>query len=267
MSGEGEAPEENLHWKSAIAAVRPGALSVRGYSLKDLIGRLSFTEMIWLVMMGELPRPEVVRVMDAVLVSAAEGGARSPSVLVARTVASCGAPISAAVAAGGVAISKYHGGAVEDCMRQLSAIREEVASGSVPLDEACRQAVRRRRKQGERLGGFGHRVHKEVDPRVETLFAITREAGFGAGFLDLALAVERALEAETGKKLPVNIDGAYAAVLCEIGFPAELSNPLWLLSRSVGMIAHAHEEQARMRPRRWIHPTDWEYDGPPERDL
>jgi citrate synthase len=267
LSKETEIPEEDLHWQSSISQLKFGSIGVRGYKVADLIGRISFTEMIWLVTMGELPSPAVARVMDAVLVSAAEGGGRSPSVLAARTVASCGAPITAAVAAGSLAISKYHGGAVEDCMRQLISIRKEVAAGTAPLEAACRQAVRRRLDQGERLSGFGHRVHKEVDPRMDKLFEVTREAGFPGEYLDLVAAVARALEAETGKRLPVNIDGADAAVLCEIAFPPELSNPLWMLARSVGMIAHAHEEQTRMRPRRYIHPTDWEYDGPPEREL
>lgn len=262
-----EFPSEELHWKSAITQVRPGSILVRGYDLAGLIGRLSFTEMLWLVTMGEMPSPSVARVMNAVLVSAAEGGAQSPSVIVARTVASCGAPIASAMAAGALAISKYHGGAVEGAMRQLTAIREETASGDVPLDEACRAAVRRRVERKERLGGFGHRVHKEVDPRVDRLFDLTRESGFRGMYLDLALGVARALETETGKRLPVNIDGAYAAILCEVGFPPELSNPLFLLSRSIGMMAHAHEEQQRMRPRRYIHPVDWEYDGPEERQM
>lgn len=267
MEQANEFPFEEMHWKSAIARVRPGSILVRGYDLSGLIGRLSFTEMLWLVTMGEMPSPAVARVMDAVLVSAAEGGAQSASVLVARTVASCGAPVTSAIAAGALAISKYHGGAVEPAMRQLAAIQVETTSGGVPLDEACRASVRRRLDRKERLGGFGHRVHKEVDPRVERLFDLTREAGFPGIYLDLALEVARALEAETGKHLPVNIDGAYAAILCEVGFPPELSNPLFLLSRSIGMMAHAREEQQRMRPRRYIHPVDWEYDGPEERSL
>lgn len=259
--------EDRLHWRSAISSVEPGTIVVRGYRLTDLIGRLSFTEMIYLTLTGERPSKEVARVMDAILVSAAEGGARSPSVLTARTVASCGAPVTAAVAAGALAISTYHGGAVEDCMLQMAAIRDEVAATGAPLDEACRQAVRRRIQRGERLGGFGHRVHKEEDPRVERLFEIARSCGLRGGYLELVLAVRDALEVESGKRLPVNIDGAYAAILCEIGFPPGLANPLFLLSRSVGMIAHAHEERTRMRPRRYIHPTDWEYDGPPLRGL
>jgi citrate synthase len=267
LTRDKEIPEEELHWKSSISYLGLGTIGVRGYKVTDLIGRVSFTEMIWLVMVGELPRPTVARALDAVLVSAAEGGARSPSVLAARTVASCGAPITAAVAAGGLAISKYHGGAVESCMRQLISIRNEVATSDAPLEEVCRRAVRRRLDQGKRMSGFGHRVHKEADPRLTRLFEVTREAGFSGEYLDLVSAVERAIESETGKRLPVNVDGADAAVLCEIGFPPELSNPLWLLARTVGMIAHAHEEQTRMRPRRYIHPTDWEYDGPPEREL
>ena len=96
-------------------------------------------------------------------------------------------------------------------------------------------------------------------------FHITREAGFAGGYLDLALAAERTLEARTGKKVPINIDGVYAAILCELGFQPEFANAVFLLSRSVGIMAHAREEQARMRPRRYIHPLDWEYDGPAER--
>lgn len=267
LERDNEFPAEELHWKSGITQIPPGSIVLRGYPLADLIGRLSFTEMLWLVTVGEMPSPAVARVMDAVLVSAAEGGAQSPSVLVARTVASCGAPITSAMAAGALAISKYHRGAVEGAMRQLVAIREEAASGGMQLDEACREAVRRRVERKERLEGFGHRVHKEVDPRVDRLFDLTREAGFKGAYLDLALGVARALKTETGKGLPVNIDGAYAAILCELNFPPELSNPLFLFSRSIGMMAHAREEQKRMRPRRYIHPLDWEYDRPAERGL
>ena len=265
ISNENTAPEEELHWKTAISKVRSGKILIRGYNLTDLIGCTTFSEMLWLVTMGELPPAEVARVMDAVLVSAVENGAQAPCVMAARTIASCGAPITTAMAAGALSISKYHGGAVEGTMRQWVAIRDEVRGGSASLEEACRLAVEARLARRERIEGFGSRVHKEIDPRVEKLFRITREAGFDGGYLDLALAVERALEAKTGKKLPLNIDGAYAAILCELGFQPELANALFLLSRSVGIMAHAREEQARMRPRRYIHPIDWEYDGPAER--
>jgi len=258
-------PEEELHWKTAISKVRSGRILIRGYNLTDLIGRTTFAEMLWLLTMGELPSPAVARVMDALLVSAVENGAQAPCAMAARTIASCGAPITAAMAAGALSIAKYHGGAVEEAIRQWYAIREEVRGGSPSLQEACRLAVDARLVRRERIEGFGSRIHKEVDPRVEKLFQITRDAGFTGGYLDLARAVERALEARTGKKLPVNIDGAYAAILCEIGFRPELANALFLLSRSVGVMAHACEERARMRPRRHIHPTDWEYDGPAER--
>jgi len=171
------------------------------------------------------------------------------------------------MAAGALSISKYHGGAVEGAMRQWFAIRDEVRGGSALLEDACRRAVEARLARRERIEGFGSRVHKEVDPRVEKLFRITREAGFTGGYPDLAQAVGRALEVKTGKKLPMNIDGAYAAILCELGFRPQLANALFLLSRSVGIMAHVYEEQARMRPRRYIHPVDWENDGPDERSL
>ena len=80
VSKENTFPEEELHWKTAISQVRAGKILIRGYNLTDLIGRTTFSEMLWLVTMGELPSPEVARVMDAVLVSAVENGAQSPCV-------------------------------------------------------------------------------------------------------------------------------------------------------------------------------------------
>jgi Citrate synthase len=82
-----------------------------------------------------------------------------------------------------------------------------------------------------------------------------------------ALAVEKALKEMTGKSLPINVDGAIAALLCELKIPPEIGNAFFILSRVAGPVAHVHEEKTRMRPMRKIHPTDFEYDGPCERSL
>jgi len=109
----------DLAWKSAITKVEPNKLVVRGYRLDELIGKVSYAQMVYLLFKGELPSPQVGRVIEAILVSSVDHGTTPPSVLSAITVASTGAPLNAAVAAGILSISKFHGGAIEDCMHIL----------------------------------------------------------------------------------------------------------------------------------------------------
>jgi citrate synthase len=99
------------------------------------------------------------------------------------------------------------------------------------------------------------------------LFSLAQEAGVSGRFLDAAQAIERALKQFLGKALPINIDGAMAAILLEIGFPPGLANPLFMVARVTGILAHAHEEQKRMSPMRRIHPVEHGYSGPTQRKL
>ena len=83
----------------------------------------------------------------------------------------------------------------------------------------------------------------------------------------MARAFETALEASLGRRLPLNVDGALAALLVDLDFPPELGNAFFIVARVTGLAAHAHEEMTRQRPMRRIHPTDHEYDGPPPREM
>jgi citrate synthase len=204
--------------------------------------------------------------MDAMLVSSIDHGATPPSALAARTVASGGAPLTAAVAAGITAINRYHGGAIEGCMRVLlEAVERKRATGR-DTATAASEIVDEYRAAKRRIPGYGHRVHSE-DPRSVRLFELADELGMAGEYVEMAHAVRGAMKDRIGRDLPMNVDGAIATMLCEMDFPPEMSNGIFAISRSGGLVAHVYEEQTRMRPMRRIDPVAHEYDGPPERKV
>lgn len=255
----------DLHWTTAITSVQPNEVRLRGYRIDELMGRVTFGQAVYLALKGELPSPEVGKLMDAMLVSSIDHGATPPSALATRTAASTGAMLSASVAAGVLSINRYHGGAIEGCMRLLNEALDRWDEGQSP-GELAAEMVAELRAQKKRAPGFGHRIHSD-DPRTKRLLALADELGIGGHGVTMARAFERALEENIGRRLPLNVDGALAALLVDLDFPPELGNAFFILSRVTGLTAHTHEEMTRQRPMRRIHPTDHEYDGPEPGDL
>ncbi len=253
-----------LHWKSAITKVEPNKLVVRGYRLDELIGKVSYAQMVYLLFKGELPSPKVGKLIEAILVSSVDHGTTPPSVLSALTVASTGAPLNAAVAAGILSISKFHGGAIEDCMRILLEAKKLMDEQNMDYDQAAETIIKKFREEKKRLSGFGHRYHTN-DPRTKKLFALAEELGLAGDYTKLALAFVKKLKEITGKDLPLNVDGAIGALLCELDIDPILANAFFMIARVPGLVAHIYEEKTRYKPMRKIHPTDVEYDGPEER--
>ncbi len=255
-----------LHWKSAITKVEPNKLVVRGYRLDELIGKVSYAQMVYLLFKGELPSPRVGKLIEAILVSSVDHGTTPPSVLSALTVASTGAPLNAAVAAGILSISKFHGGAIEDCMRILMEAKQLMDTQNMDYDQAAESIIKKFREEKKRLSGFGHRYHTN-DPRTKKLFALAEELGLAGDYTRLALAFVKKLKEITGKDLPLNVDGAIGALLCELDIDPILANAFFMIARVPGLVAHIYEEKTRYKPMRKIHPTDVEYDGPEERPV
>ena len=253
-------------WKTAITKIEPNKVAVRGYPIDQLMGCISFGEMVYLVLKGELPTPQVGRLMDAMLVSSVDHGATPPSALAARTVASGGAPLTTAIAAGIMTINQHHGGAIEGCMKVLLELVAYKREKGLDAQAAAREKLAEFRAKKIRVPGYGHRVHTD-DPRTRRLFALAGEAGASGEYIEMGHALRQAMLESMGKDLPMNVDGAIAAVLCELGFPTELGNGLFAISRTVGLTAQVYEEKTRERPMRRIDPTNHEYDGPPERAL
>jgi succinyl-CoA synthetase alpha subunit len=252
-------------WHSSITRIQPNKVAVRGYDIAELMGHVSFGAAVYLILTGELPSPAVARLMDAILVSSIDHGATPPSALSARNVASTGATLSASVAAGIMSINRHHGGAIEDCARQLKAIADRATRDSISLQEAATRTLRTMSEAGERMSGFGHRVHTK-DPRTARLFELAREAGVDGVHMQTARAVEKAF-ADAKKSLPINVDGAIGAILADLGMPSPVFNGIFMIARTPGLIAHVMEEQTRERPMRRIDPVNHGYDGPPARNL
>ena len=252
-------------WNTAITRVEPNKVAVRGYDIADLMGRVSFGAAVYLILTGELPSMAVARLMDAILVSSIDHGATPPSALAARTVASTGATLSASVAAGIMSINRHHGGAIEDCARQLKAIADRAARESISIDEAAARTLATMREAGERMPGFGHRLHTK-DPRTARLFELAREAGVNGVHMQAASAVEKAFS-DAKRSLPINVDGAISAILADLGINPAAFNGIFMIARTPGLVAHVIEEQTREKPMRRIDPVNHGYDGPPTRSL
>jgi succinyl-CoA synthetase alpha subunit len=257
--------DKNAVWNTAITRVEPNKVAVRGYNIAELMGRATFGAAVYLILTGELPSPPVARLMDAILVSSIDHGATPPSALAARTVASTGATLSASVAAGIASINRHHGGAIEDCARKLKAIADRSVRESISMEEAATRTLAVMREAGERMPGFGHRLHTK-DPRTARLFQLAREADVDGMHMKAARAVEKSFAAAK-KALPINVDGAIGAILADLGMNPAAFNGIFMIARTPGLVAHVIEEQTRERPMRRIDPVNHGYDGPLPRSL
>ncbi len=253
-------------WKTAITKIEPNKVTVRGYRIDELMGRISFGEMAYLVLKGELPTPEIGRLMDAMLVSSVDHGVTPPSALAARTVASGGAPLTTAIAAGIMTINRHHGGAIEDCMKILLECVAYKREKGCDAPGAARDKMAEFRAKKIRVPGYGHRIHTD-DPRTARLFELAGVAGVAGEYIEMGQALRQAMKESLGKDLPMNVDGGIAAVLCELGFPPALGNGFFAISRSVGLTAQVFEELTREKPMRNVTSTGHRYDGPADRTL
>ena len=255
-------------WRTALTSIAPNKILIRGYPVDEMMGRLSFAEAVYLLLMGELPTPAIGRMFNAILVSSLDHGVTPPSTLAARNVATSGAPMKDCVAAGVLAFGPHHGGDIESCMRFLDAGLAMVRAGK-SLQEASKVLVEDCLKEKQSPPGFGHRFHSR-DPRAARLFQMSLELELEGEHVRMLRAIERTVETrkeQFGRALPVNVDGAIAAISADLGFAYELGNAVFLVSRLPGLIAHAHEERTRQTPMRQIDPKDHDYDGSAERRL
>lgn len=265
VSSSGAAADQ---WRTAITQIEPNKILIRGYPVDEIMGRLSFAEAIYLLLVGELPTPTVGHLLAAVFNSSLDHGVTPPSTLVARNIATTRAPLNASVAGGVLSFGPRHGGDVESCMRFLDSGLALTRAG-MTIDQAAAEIVTRGLGRGDTLPGFGHRFHTR-DPRAARLFQMALELELEGDHIRMARAVERALADRPDSQqhpLPINVDGAIAAICGDLGFDYELGNAMFIIARVPGLIAHAHEEARRQGPMRQIDPKDHHYDGPRQRRL
>jgi citrate synthase len=232
-------------WSTAIIDIEPGKIAIRGYPIQELIGTLSFPAMVWLMLRGEVPEPAQARLLEAALVAAVDHGPHAPSIAIARMAVTCGLPLNGAMASAVNALDDVHGGAGQQCMELFAAVAAAVGDGEASDGLVSAELDRYSAANGKIIPGFGHRWHG-VDPRAVRLLALVREAaqaGIVRGrFARIAESIERRLTAQKGRAIPMNIDGATAVIYSELGFAPALGRGIFILSRSVGILAHAWEQ-------------------------
>jgi len=259
-------------WNTQIIDIHPGSIGIRGYPIQELIGRLSFPEMIWLMIRGERPSPQQGELLEAALVASVDHGPHAPSIAIARMAVTCGVDLNNAMASGINVLGDIHGGPGQQCMElyaEISAVAGNASDLQAITDRVLEGFIAR---QGKIIPGFGHRFHP-VDPRVAPLLALVDRAasdGVVAGsYARIGKEVEAAIAKRTGKPIPMNIDGVTAVIFSELGFPPPMGRGLFILSRSVGILAHAWEQMQRQERIKGPMPKDipYTYSGPEPRAL
>ncbi len=233
-------------WRTSIIDMAPGRIAFRGHPIQDLIGSVSFGQMIWLMTKGDMPTLAQAELLECALVAGVDHGPQAPSIAAARMAATCGVGLNNVMATGVNMLGDVHGGAGEQCAELYLDIADRMDSGA-DLAIATRDSIAAwRARNGKIVSGFGHRFHKPVDPRAPRLMALVREAaeaGTVTGrFAEIGEAVQAEIGAARGTPIAMNIDGATAVIFCELGFPPPLSRGLFCLSRSVGVLAHGWEQ-------------------------
>lgn len=206
------------------------------YDPLAFIGKRSFNEVVFYLWRGKLPKPNEKKLLDAILVAAAEHGVEPPSTFVPRVVTSVGNSMHVALASGMLAIGTRHGGAIEGAVKLLAS------------SEKASEVVARHLKTKTPIPGLGHRVYKGVDPRAKAIFDIAKKLKFKNSYFKKAYQIEKEFKKQKGIHIPLNIDGAMASALLELGFDPRLSEAFFLLSRFIGMAAHIREEQEQNNP-------------------
>jgi citrate synthase len=211
---------------SRVAQAYPDRVEVRGRDLtSELMGRLSFTEYFHLLLTGEEPTDDQRYFLDLLLVAIAEHGMMPTNVAARMTLAADPGSLHGAVAAGILGAGPVILGTAEECARLLEA-------GGDP-----KEIVRELLASGRKVPGFGHPVHKPVDPRAERILELADARGVSGGHVALARALRDEVE------LTMNVSMPIAAVMLDLGFPAVSVKAVPILARTASLLAHLVEEQ------------------------
>ena len=251
-------------WKTSISKVEPNRILIHGYNLMDLIGKYSYTDLTYLLWRGELPSKGQSRMMDALLAVCVEHSLSAPSVDATIFVASSGVPLQAAVSAGVAAIGDWHGGAIEQAAKMLQDGVIAMKEGELSEQEIAEKIMMQLKERKERMPGYGHPTHTD-DPRTKKLLEIAEENKIAGPHVKLAEKIEKLTEKVFGKHLLLNVDGAIAAIISDMGFNWRIGKGFFIVSRTPGLIAHAYEQTYEGRPYK---AASWEeivYTGKSER--
>lgn len=243
----------NLQFVTQVSGEHEGIHYIRTKPLTELVDTASFASAVYFMITNHVPTPAQEKVFNAILVASLDHGLSPASGFVPRVVASTGNDLLHSLAAGIMALGPYHGGAITGAAKVISQVKEQ------GLDSL--QASHLENKK--RILGLGHPHYKHNDPRADQLFKIARDAGIDHTHQDLMLDIQKYVYEKIDKHLVINIDGAIAAILLDLGFPTSAGNGLFALARTGGMIAHILEEYQE-KPVRRIDETEIQFHLPKE---
>lgn len=240
-------------WRTSITKVEPNRLITQGYPQEELIGSISFPEMIHLLLKGVLPNKNQEQMLQAILVSFCDHGITPPSTQSARLMASAGSPVNACLAGGILAFGENHAGAIEIAMHMLQEGVKLSRNEDVALDETAQKLINYFTENEKKIPGFGHRYHKK-DPRAPRLIELGRKYDCFKEHSQLAMHIQDQLSERKGIKM--NIDGANAAILSDMGFDWRVGCGLFIVGRIPGLLAHIQEEKTQEKPFRKLMDVD-----------
>ena len=250
--------------ETKITKVEKNKIVTRGYSQKDLIENLSFSDMIFLILKGVLPTRKQSKIFQYVLVSFSDHGVTSPSTQTARIIASSGSPLNNAVAGGLLSFGKNHAGAIKKSMDLFQDKIKELDIGEYDdenklISKLAINMFNEYDNKNMNIPGFGHRYHTK-DPRAEKLMELVIKEEFIGKHIKLAIVLDNLLSEK--KNIHLNIDGINAAILSDMGFDSELGLSVFMIGRIPGLIAHSYEEMVKEKDfRKFVELEDIVYKG------
>jgi citrate synthase len=255
-------------WKTSISRVESDRIITRGYRQEELIEKITFPEMVYLLLKGELPPENHANMLQSVLVSFCDHGVTPPSTQVTRLMASAGSPINACVSGGILSFGEHHAGALERCMNVLQSALEDIDwEGSTVniVKHVAQELVDEYLQNRKKIPGYGHRFHQK-DPRPPKLIELASKNNCFGIHTQLALNIEEILLKT--KNIKMNIDGANAGILSDMGFKSEIGTGIFMIGRLPALVAHANEEKNReIDFRKLFELEDIYYDGCEDRIL
>ncbi|RSL32158.1 citryl-CoA lyase [Salibacterium salarium] len=232
-------------WNTEISQIKKNEVNIRGYKMEELIGNISYPQMLYLLLCGDVLDEKKAVLFESVLVAGADHGPRAPSIAAGRMAATCGISFNSAVATGINLLGDSHGGATEKGMKLLYETWEESEQKDKNLQEVIGEKLDQMLAYKEKLPGIGHQLHDD-DPRVHRLYELAEpmveEGAIPGVYLQIMEEYRSQLAQKKNRPITMNIDGVAAAIQCEIGLPAEAAKGIFSLSRGMGIAAHAYEE-------------------------
>lgn len=216
-------------WKTDISRSGEDAV-IRGKDLEKVMS-MDFGDAIWLVLTGEEPTEKESEIFNTILSSSIDHGVGNPSTVSARTVQSGGNDMNTSVAAGIMALGDKHGGAIEEAMKVLQS------------DRTAEEIVEEYLESGETIPGIGHKVYRDEDPRAARILEKSRELGISDKAVEKIQEIRQVL-AERKVDLVLNVDGAIAGVMTDLGWDYRLGKGIFIIARTPGLVAHVREEMS-----------------------